>query len=213
VFTVTLDKATNVPVTVVWGTSPTTPNWQETEGTAIAGVDYLGRRGIVTFAPGETTKTITIPVIGNTLTANTAFFVVTLFSAHGGDLGQKTKGIGTILAPPPPALSIQDITVTAGTAGTTNAVFTVTLSAPSGRAVTVQYATADGSAKAGIDYTPLEGTLTFALGQLSQTIRINVKGDNHPDPDETFSVKLASPTNATLARPNGVARIHVGAQH
>ena len=76
-----------------------------------------------------------------------------------------------------PALSIGPATVAEGNSGTTNAVFTVTLSAASDGAVTVNYATANGTAMAGSDYTATSGTLTFAAGETTSTITVAVAGD------------------------------------
>src|SRR5262249_36515762 len=77
--------------------------------------------------------------------------------------------------------------------------------------VTVQYATADGSATvADGDYTPVSGTLTFAPGQTQQTVTVLVKGDAVAEPDETFFVNLSSPTNAVLGTSQGTGTIKDG---
>src|SRR3989442_7796277 len=73
-----------------------------------------------------------------------------------------------------PSLSINDVTVTEGNSGTTDAVFNVSLSAPSGQSITVNYATADGTALSRSDYIAGSGTLTFAPGVTSQTITVAV---------------------------------------
>lgn len=83
------------------------------------------------------------------------------------------------------------------------AAFTVTLSAPSSLPVTVSFATANGFAVAGSDYQPLSGTLVFAPGTTSQTIRVTLEGDNIPEPTENFFVNLSNPTNATLDDAQG----------
>ena len=76
------------------------------------------------------------------------------------------QGVGTITDDDPlPALAVDDVSVTEGDAGTVDATFTVSLSAPSGRAVTVDYATANGTATAAADYTAAAGTLAFAAGR------------------------------------------------
>src|SRR5262249_14659846 len=101
-------------------------------------------------------------------------------------------GRGTILDDDaPPALSIGDVAVTEGDSGTTDATFTVSLSAASGKTVTVDYATADGSAAAGDDYTAASGTLTFAPGETSKTVTVSVIGDRIDEDDETFVVNLS----------------------
>jgi probable HAF family extracellular repeat protein len=106
-----------------------------------------------------------------------------------------------------PSLRIHDVTVTEGNDGTRAAVFTVRLSAPSTTTVTVNYATADGTATAGADYAPASGTLTFAPGEVSQTITIQVNGDRVGEPHERFSVVLSGAVNAVFADDLGVGTI------
>lgn len=108
--------------------------------------------------------------------------------------------IGGPATPQLPTLSVSDVSVVEGNSGTTNAVFTVTLSAASANAVSVRYATANGTAQAGSDYTGQSGTLTFSPGQTSRTISVPVFGDTAVEPDETFTLTLTAPTAATLAR-------------
>ena len=108
---------------------------------------------------------------------------------------------------PSPTLVISDVAITEGNTGTANAVFAVTLSTVSGRSVTVNYATANGTAVAPNDYTAAPGTLTFAPGTTSQTIAVPVVGDTLDEPVETFVVDLTSPTGATIADAQGVATI------
>jgi hypothetical protein len=76
-----------------------------------------------------------------------------------------------------PVLAIDDVTVTEGNSGTSNATFTVRLTDQSAQTVTVNYATADGTATAGADYQPASGTLTFAPGETSKTVTVLVNGD------------------------------------
>ena len=76
-----------------------------------------------------------------------------------------------------PSLAVSDATVTEGDSGAKNALFTVSLSAASAGPVTVDYATADGSAKAPGDYTATTGTLTFATGELSKQVAVAVVGE------------------------------------
>jgi len=73
--------------------------------------------------------------------------------------------------------------------------------------VTVNFATADGSAFAGSDYVATSGTLTFAPGTTTQPVTVNVIGDTTPEPNETFFVNLSSPTNATIATGTGTGTI------
>jgi hypothetical protein len=111
-------------------------------------------------------------------------------------------------APPPLRLSINDTSVTEGNSGTTPATFTVTLSQAASGTVTVNYATASGTATSGVDFQPASGTLTFLAGETSKTIQVNVVGDTADENDETFTVNLSAPTGgAAIADGQGVGTI------
>jgi Big-like domain-containing protein/Calx-beta domain-containing protein len=106
-----------------------------------------------------------------------------------------------------PSLSINDVSVTEGNSGTVNATFTVTLSPASSQNVTVNYATAPGTATSGVDFTATSGTLTFAAGATSKSIAVPVIGDTVSEPNETFVVNLSNATNATISRAQGIGTI------
>jgi hypothetical protein len=194
VFTVTLSPASSATVTASYVTS---------DGTATGGSDYVSGAGTITFNPGTTSQSIAVAVNGDTvLEPHETFFV---------DLGNPTnaaiarpQAVGTILNDESvPAISITDVSVTEGNAGTVNAVFTVNLSASTGQTVSVGYATANGTAVAGADYAAASGSLTFAPGTTSQTVNVSVLGDAVDEPNETFVVNLSSAVNATLADSQG----------
>ncbi len=202
-FTVTLSAASTQTVTV---------NYATANGTAqsAAPVDYGARTGTLTFSPGQTSKTITVPVVGDTRDEADETFVVNLSGAVNANIsdgqGQCTIADDDVA----PSLSINDRTVTEGNAGNVNMVFTVRLSAASGRTVTVNYATANGTAQSGapVDYGARNGTLTFAPGQTSKTITIPVVGDTRVETNETFFVNLSVATNATIADGQGLGTIN-----
>lgn len=100
--------------------------------------------------------------------------------------------------PPPPSLSIGDASTAEGDSGTRALSFPVTLSAPSRKAVSVAFATADGSATASNDYAAANGTIAFAPGETSKTVEVSVNGDIEVESDEAFTVALRNPVNATL---------------
>jgi hypothetical protein len=106
-----------------------------------------------------------------------------------------------------PTLSINNVSNNEGNSGTTPFTFTVTLSASSASTVTVNYATANGTATAGSDYVATSGVLTFAPGITTQPITVLVNGDMVVEPDETFTVTLSTPTNATIATAQGTGTI------
>ncbi|MBD2148282.1 Calx-beta domain-containing protein, partial [Sphaerospermopsis sp. FACHB-1194] len=107
-----------------------------------------------------------------------------------------------------PTLSINDVTITEGNSGTTNAVFTVTRSGTASQPITVNYATANGTATAGSDFTSTSGTLTFATNETTKTIAISILGDTTVEGNETFFVNLSNPTNATIVDAQGQGTIN-----
>jgi Calx-beta domain-containing protein len=106
-----------------------------------------------------------------------------------------------------PTLSIDDVTVTEGHSGQTTAAFTVTASETSATPVTVNYATADGTARQPADYTQTSGLLTIAPGTTSNTILVPVKGDTLDEVAERFEVNLSSASGATIADSAGAGTI------
>jgi CSLREA domain-containing protein len=106
-----------------------------------------------------------------------------------------------------PLVSINDITIIEGNSATGNAIFTVTLSKTSTSNVTVNYASANGTARAPGDFTAANGTLTFTAGQTSKTIIVPVIGDLLDEANEAFYVLLSSPSGATLSKGRGVGTI------
>jgi glucose/arabinose dehydrogenase len=108
---------------------------------------------------------------------------------------------------PPPGFAVSDISVAEGDAGGVEAVFTVSLSAPSGKEVSVDFETVGASAEAGSDFAPVAGKLTFAPGTTERTVAVSVAGDVLHEPDETFVLSLANPDGGTLADGEGVGTI------
>ncbi len=137
--------------------------------------DYEAGDGVVTFAPGVTHQTVTVTVHGDARFEANETLEVTLGAPVGATIADGSA-TGTIENDDAmPALSIGDVTVAKGNAGSTDAVFTVSLDTPSGAPVTVTYATANETATAGTDYTANTGTLTFAPGVVSQTITVALR--------------------------------------
>jgi len=200
-FIVTLSAAASGPVTIVYATA---------DGMAAAGSDYAAKTGTLSFAAGETTKTIDVLVAGDTQVEADETFLVRLTSAAGATIAtaQATGTIANDDQPPPvPTFSIGNATATERNSGTVNMVFTVTLSQASTSAVTVRYATADGTAIAGSDYNAATGTLTFAAGVTSRTVTVAVRGDTLVEGAETFRVLLSNATGATIASGTGTGTI------
>ncbi len=194
-FTVTLSSAATGAVTVSYAT---------VDGTATAGADYTTTSGTLSFTPGQTTKRVEVQTLPDTDQEGAESFTVRLSGATGATL---TDGVatGTILDDDDrPSLRIGDARVTEG--GT--AEFTVTLSSAATGAVTVSYATVDGTATAGADYTTTSGMLTFEVnGDRTQRVEVPTLEDDEAEETETFTVQLSAPSGATVADGTGTGTI------
>ena len=106
-----------------------------------------------------------------------------------------------------PSVSIANVSAAEGNSGTTMMSFPVSLSAASTQAVTVSYATSNGTATAPADYAAGSGTIRFAPGETSKSVQVAVVGDTIYEPTETFTVALSKPVNATIAVASAEATI------
>ncbi|NYH46482.1 UNVERIFIED_ORG: uncharacterized protein YhjY with autotransporter beta-barrel domain [Xanthomonas campestris] len=178
------------------------------DGTATAGVDYVASSLTgQTIPAGSSSATFTVLVNGDTLSEPNETFFVNVSNVTGATVAD-AQGLGTIVNDDAvPSLSIDDVSVNEGNSGTTTATFTVSLSAASGQTVSVNYATANGTATAGSDYVARSGTLTFTPGTTAQGVAITVNGDTAVEPNETFSVGLSGASNASIARATGTGTI------
>ncbi len=204
VFSVNLLNAFNVPVTVQYTTAnPGSGN------IATAGTDYTAKSGTLTFSPGTTQQLVTVLVNGDLTIEPDEIFNFALSNPTNGVLGAPSTGVGTILNDDSLSnLTIGDVTVQNVTAGTTNAVFTVSLSPAATSTTTVQYATANNTAIAGTDFTTTSGTLTFDAGILTQTITVPILGDALPDATESFFINLTNPSaNAVISDAQALGTI------
>ena len=160
--------------------------------------------GDITPIPGATASTYT-PAGANFPGSGVYQMVVTVTSACGSPAISNAVQV-TITGGR--TMVISDVTVLEGNTGFKNAVFTVTLSGPSTSAVTVNYATASGTASAGADYTSASGTLSIPAGSLTGAITVKVLGDKVYEPAETFTVVLSSASSGTtIADSTGVGTI------
>ena len=173
------------------------------DGTAVADADYTPVTGTLRFEPRETTKTIRVPVLLDTMTEQSETFTVELSNPGGSTLADPI-GVGTIRADPAPSLRIGDATPVAEG---DEAVFTVTLTPPNEQVVTVDYTTTDGTAVADEDYSATSGTLRFAPGDTSKTIRVPTLRDAVAEPVETFTVVLSNPSGTNVVHDTGVGTI------
>ncbi len=187
--TVRLSNAYNSTVTVRYATS---------NGSAASGSDYTATSGTLTFAPGETSKTFSIPIINDVLVEPSETIQLTLSAPVSATLGTQRTATVSITDNDVPTVSFSQASKSASEA-TTSASFTVTLSSASTKSVTVKYALANGgTATSGADFTLPAGTLTFAPGEVSKTIAFTIANDTQDENDETLKIGLSTPSNATL---------------
>ncbi|MFW6155403.1 MAG: Calx-beta domain-containing protein [Planctomycetota bacterium] len=198
-FDVTLDRAVDTDVTVQVATM---------DGSARAGDDYRNMTDqTLTFTPNETRKTVTVLVWSDVLDEDDETLTLALINVNGAAVGTD-RAIGRILDDDhPPHLSIADASLPEGDAGEQDMTFLVTLSAPSGRTVTVDYATTGDTATAAADYIATAGTLVFEPGETDKPVTVPLLGDGIAEADETFAVVLSEPVNATIADGEAVGTI------
>ncbi len=190
-FAVTLSAASASEVTV---------NYASSNGTAIAGADYIAVSDTLTFTAGQTSKTLSVPILGDTVVEPHKAFSITLSNPSNATL-TKATGTGTILDDDAAAITIADVSRPEGNAGTSVMTFTATLDKAVSGGFTVNYATANGTATtADNDYVAATGTLTFAgtAGE-TRTFTVTVNGDTRVEANETFTVSLNTVSNAAVS--------------
>lgn len=190
-------------------------NYRTVPGTATRDVDYVHVEDSLRFTavPAGTsyigTGRIFIPVPGDTLSEGPETFSVVIsgsVTCLANATIQKSVGIGTIVDDEP-TVSVNDVDVIEGNAGTTSAAFNVTLSEAASVPVRVDYNTADVTATKFVDYSPVSGTLELALGDLSKTVEVPIIGDTVNERDETFAVDLSNAFGVAIADPHGIGTI------
>lgn len=172
-------------------------------GTATAPADYTIVSGTLNWANGDTAnKTFNIPITDDSIYEGNETINVTLSNVTGGAALGTANAVATITENEAfPKLTINNVSAAEGNAGTSSYQFTVTLSPQSASIVTVNFATVNGTAN-NSDYNANTGMLTFAVGVTTQNLIISVLGDTTTENDETFTVVLSSPTNASLGVPS-----------
>jgi probable HAF family extracellular repeat protein len=191
-FSVTLSTVSSESITVDYATG---------DGTAAAS-DYQAASGTLTFAPNETSKTISILVNGDRLAEPNETFVVNLSNPTNATIADG-QGVGTIVDDEP-RISVSDVSKKEGKRNQTNLfTFTVTLSAAYDQPVTMSFQTVNGTAKTSDnDYVAKTGTLTFAAYVTTKTITIEVKGDRKREANETLYLDLFGLSNNALFTKN-----------
>ena len=149
--------------------------------------------GTLTFAAGVTSQSFTVPVIGDTFTEDNETLRARLSNITGDAVFGSALANGTIITNEPIArISIDNGSVLEGDSGSVQMTFAVTLDVASIDNVLVDYASADDTATATVDYTPVTGTLTIAAGDTAGEITVDVLGDTDNEPDENFTITLSN---------------------
>ena len=185
-------------------------NLSTTNGTAIAGVDYAAINGVLTFQPGETMKPFAIPVTFRPgIQGDRTFFVLlsTNSLTPGANIGDPAVATVYILDQDTGFYFTNDTFSVLKSA--TNLLVTVLRTNPNTGTASVMYATSDGTARGGVHYTPVLGTLAFANGEQFKAFTVPILSNNLVEGDLTFNLNLTSAsTNAFLVSPsNAVATI------
>ena len=201
-FTVTLSSPSSSAVTFNIGTA---------DGSAIAGSDYSSTSAAnLSIAAGSTTQTFTVSIIGDTITEPNETFFVNLSNAVGAGIsdGTATGNINNDDSAPLPAISVSDVSVSEGNAGTSLATFTVSLSAVAQTDVGFNVVTSNVTAASGTDYTGVNLTgQSIPAGMSNKTFSVTINGDTTVEANETFSLNVTSVTGATVADGQGVGTI------
>jgi hypothetical protein len=186
-FTVRLSAPSVETVTVAYSTGP--------EGDATPGVDYLSAAGVVTFPPGVVERTVDVSILGDAIQEPSEPFTFRLSAPNGGVLGTVAT-YGTIIDDDwPPTISVVGCDADEGDPSCR---FRIHLNLLNGAPVTVQYATASGSATAGEDFQPVSGTVTFLPGSFEAFVDVPILQDVIDEPTEVYTFQLSAPQNGTL---------------
>lgn len=183
-----------------------TVNYATADGTATAGFDYTPRSGTLTFAPADATKTIVVPILSDSVfEANRSFSVTLSAPTNGATLSAASATISIEDDDQRPLFVINNVTVNENAGSAT---LTVSRLGFSASAHSVNYASANGSAAAGSDYTAVANTLTFTPLVDSATITVPLLDDTVYEGNETFTINLSSPTNgAGISTPSATVTI------
>jgi uncharacterized protein len=189
-FTVTRTNVAAGAFTVAYATA---------DGTATAGSDYMATSGTLSFADNQVQAQVTVAINNDGTPELNETILLNLSNATGGATIADAQGVGTIVNDDgtPIQVSINDVSIVEGNAGTSVLTFTVTRTGGTG-AFNVNFNTQNGTAVEPGDYVANSGTLSFGVGQNSQTISITINGDLTTESNETFQVLLSGATNDAI---------------
>jgi hypothetical protein len=180
-------------------------NYATSNGTALAGADYTSASGTLNWANGDSAdKTFVVPIINDAIFQGNLTFTVTLSGASGAAAGAPAAAIATIVddeSPPTGTLQLGASTYSVAENGSSLTI-TVTRVGGSSGAASINYATSNGTALAGSDYTSTSGTLNWAAADsANKTFTIPILDDALVEGDEAFTVTLSGTTGAAAGTP------------
>jgi capsular polysaccharide biosynthesis protein len=200
---VTLDRPSSKQITVEYVTL---------DSTAVAPGDYTAASGSVTFAPGQTSRTVNVSVKGDTAQEADELALVSFRNPTNATIGG-FYGLGLVHITnddeQPPVITPGSVAVVEGDSGTVMAAVPITLDRPSSKQITVEYVTLDNSAVAPGDYAPASGTVTFAPGETSQTVDITINGDTAQEADELALVSFRNPSSGVMGGFGGIGIVFI----
>ena len=192
---------------VAVGTLTTT--YAISDGTATAGSDYTAKTGKLSFTAAQTTKTFIVSIRNDTINEADETINLTLSAPVGGLLGDQSTAVLTVTDNDAPGvIQFSSTTYTVGEAAR-RLIVTVTRTGGTASGVGVTYATNDGTATAGLDYTATSGILTFATNQTSKTFIIPVTNDTAVEGNETINLTLTNPTGGAALGAQNTAVVTV----
>jgi hypothetical protein len=203
VFTVTLPSATSQTVTVDYATG---------NGTATTPVDYTAVSGTLTFAPGQTSRTVSVPVNGDTQNEPNETFFVNLSNATNATISDN-QGLGTILNDDSPGVQFSSNSYNFSE-GAGHGDIIIRRTGDLSQPLTVNYQTSDqsgmtpcqtnntGFASDRCDYATAAGILSFAAGESEKTIPLILIDDAYVESSEQLEIKLMNPVGGTLGSTN-----------
>jgi len=176
-----------------------------------AGVDYVTAGGTLNWADSDSaSKTFNVTICNDALFEGNETFTASITGTTGGaTIGTPNPATVTITDDDPApsgTITVNDVRVFEGNTGGANAVFTVTYSGANPSTASVDYATANGTALAGVDYVAASGTLNFSAGT-SLTVTVPIIGKILKEANETFFLNLSNPVNAAITDGQGVGII------
>lgn len=190
-------------------TRTVTVGYQTANYRAIAGVDYTAVSGTLTFAPGQTSRTVLVPVTPDAVYETNEPFFLKLSGVTNATL-LKANGVGTIRdddAVPVPKLSIDNPRIIEGNSGTKQLAFTLRLNMQVwDKVVSVRLTTRNGSAIAGTDYQARTELVTFARGETMRQFLVTIQGDTVVEGNESLFVALTE-NNVAVATTSAIGII------